>query len=171
MLVSTSTRSGAPPREEPLGQDWHRPVGRLGAPGSHERGRRRIDVASPVLKDRLPYHLARGLATRTLVITFVTVGELTQWTFLRHCGPRWRASLDRFHSQIIVSPYSPRATTLWGGIQAHAQLRGRHHPTNDSWVAASCLEREPPGATPNNKHYVNKHYVDYAEHDGIELPL
>lgn len=78
------------------------------------------------------------------MITFVTVGELTQWTFLRHWEPRRRASLDRFHSQIIVSPYSPRVTTLWGGIHAHAQLRGRHRPTNDSWVAASCLAREPP---------------------------
>ncbi len=39
------------------------------------------DVASAVRKGQLPGNLARRLAGRQLAITFVTVGELTQWTY------------------------------------------------------------------------------------------
>lgn len=72
------------------------------------------DVASAVLKDRLPDRLARELDRRQLAITFVTVGELTQWTHLRRWGPQRRAGLDRFFARIVVLPYSPRVATLWG---------------------------------------------------------
>jgi predicted nucleic acid-binding protein len=122
------------------------------------------DVASAVLKDRLPSHLARGLTGRTLAITFVTIGELTQWTYLRHWGSQRRAGLDRFLSQVIVLPSTLRLATIWGEIQAYAQLRGRPRPVNDSWVAACCLARELPLATVNIKDY-----ADFAEHEGLEI--
>ena len=38
------------------------------------------DVASAILKGQLPDTLTRALAGQQLAITFVTVGELTQWT-------------------------------------------------------------------------------------------
>ena len=41
------------------------------------------DVASALLRRRTPDSLARQLAGQPLAITFVTVGELTQWTFQR----------------------------------------------------------------------------------------
>ena len=49
-------------------------------------------------------------------------------------------------------------------IQAHARLRGRLRPVNDSWIAACCLVRELPLATFNIKDY-----ADFAEHEGLEL--
>ena len=122
------------------------------------------DVASTLLKERLPDPLAPRLSGRPLAITFVTVGELTQWTFIRHWGTQRRAGLDRFFTRVVVLPYSPRVATIWGEIQAHAQLRGRPRPVNDSWVAACCLARELPLATLNIKDY-----VDFAEHEGLEL--
>jgi toxin FitB len=122
------------------------------------------DVASAILKERLPDALRRQLTGRPLAVTFVTVGELTQWTFLRRWGPQRRAGLDRFFARVVVLPYSARVATVWGEIQAHAQLRGRPRPVNDSWVAACCLTRELPLATLNIKDY-----ADYAEHEGLEL--
>jgi toxin FitB len=122
------------------------------------------DVASAVLKDSLPEQLSHSLTGRRLAITFVTVGELTQWTYLRRWGPRRRAGLARFFEQVVVLPYGARVATVWGEIQAHAQLRGRPRPVNDSWVAACCLVRELPLATLNIKDY-----ADYAEHEGLEL--
>lgn len=122
------------------------------------------DVASAILKNRVPDHLATRLAGARLAITFVTVGELTQWTFLRRWGPRRRAGLERFFTQVVVLPYSPRVATLWGEIQAHAQLRGRPRPINDSWVAACCLARELPLATLNLKDF-----ADFRDHEGLEL--
>lgn len=122
------------------------------------------DVASAVLKERLPESLAPRLAGQPLAITFVTVGELTQWSFLRRWGPQRRAGLDRFFTRVVVLPYSPRVATIWGEIQAHAQMRGRPRPVNDSWVAACCLVRELPLATLNIKDY-----TDFAEREGLEL--
>jgi predicted nucleic acid-binding protein len=122
------------------------------------------DVASAILRDRVPGHLASRLTGARLAITFVTVGELTQWTFLRRWGPQRRAGLDRFFARVIVLPYSARVATLWGEIQAHAHLRGRPRPINDSWVAACCLDRELPLATLNVQDF-----VDFREHEGLEL--
>lgn len=38
------------------------------------------DVASTILKGSLPDELAEQLAGQRLAVTFVTVGELTQWS-------------------------------------------------------------------------------------------
>lgn len=122
------------------------------------------DVASAVLKERLPDSLATRLAGQPLAITFVTIGELTQWTFLRRWGPQRRDGLDRFFARVVVLPYGPRVARIWGEIQAHAQMRGRPRPVNDSWVAACCLARELPLATLNIKDF-----ADFAEHEGLEL--
>jgi predicted nucleic acid-binding protein len=119
------------------------------------------DVASTILKGRLPDVLARRLAGQRLAVTF---GELTQWTYLHRWGSQRRAGLQAFFASVIVLPGSFRAATIWGEIQAHARLRGRPRPINDSWIAACCIARELPLATLNIKDY-----ADFAEHEGLEL--
>ena len=42
------------------------------------------DVASTLLRRRTSDVLARHLAGHTIAITFVTYGELTKWTLVRH---------------------------------------------------------------------------------------
>jgi len=79
-------------------------------------------------------------------------------------GPQRTASLQAFFARVVILPYSTRVATVWGEIQAHAQLRGRPRPVNDSWVAARCLTREIPLATLNLKDF-----ADYAEHEGFEI--
>lgn len=122
------------------------------------------DVASAILKARLPAHLDRLTAGHRLAITFVTVGELTQWTHLHRWGPARRAGLGAFFRSVLILNATVDAAIIWGDIQAAARLRGRPRPVNDSWVAACCLARELPLATLNIKDY-----VDYAEHEGLEL--
>ena len=122
------------------------------------------DVASAILKARLPEHLDRLTAGRRLAITFVTVGELTQWTHLRRWGPARRAGLSAFFRSVLILNATVDAAIIWGDIQAAARLRGRPRPVNDSWVAACCLARELPLATLNIKDF-----ADYAEHEGLDL--
>ncbi|MDN5916379.1 MAG: PIN domain-containing protein [Pseudonocardia sp.] len=122
------------------------------------------DVASAVLKGQLPDDLAAQLEGRQLAITFVTVGELTQWTHLRRWGPDRRAGLRAFLRSVVLLPASFHAASIWGDIQAAARLRGRARPVNDSWVAACCIARDLPLATLNTKDY-----ADFAEHEGLEL--
>ena len=122
------------------------------------------DVASTLLRRRTSDTLARQLAGHTIAITFVTFGELTKWTLVRHWGPRSLDTMRTFLAALVVLPYDQRVATRWGEIQAYAQLRGRPRPVNDSWIAACCLVRALPLATFNIKDY-----ADFVEHEGLEL--
>jgi len=122
------------------------------------------DVASTLLRRRISDTLARQLAGHTLAITFVTYGELTKWTLVRHWGPRSLDTMRTFLAALVVLPYDQRVATRWGEIQAYAQLRGRPRTANDSWIAACCLVRQLPLATLNIKDY-----TDFAEYEGLEL--
>ena len=122
------------------------------------------DVASTLLRRRASDELARALAGQILAITFVTVGELTKWTLVRHWGPRSLATMRTFLGGLVILPYDQRVSARWGELQAYAQLRGRPRPTNDSWIAACCLVRELPLATLNIKDF-----ADFAEHEGLQL--
>jgi toxin FitB len=99
------------------------------------------DVASAVLRGRPPSALAARLTGQSLAITFVTVGELTKWTLVRHWGPQRLAGMRAFFSRVVVLPYSEAVAVTWGELQARAQLRGCPRPANDTWIAACCLVR------------------------------
>ena len=118
------------------------------------------DVASRSFKGRLP----SSLAGRQPLLTFVTIGELTQWTRLRHWGPGNRATLDTWLSDKPVIPAARSIAVIWGGLSARATQRGRPRPVNDTWVAACCLAYDLPLATLNIKDF-----ADFAEHDGLAL--
>jgi predicted nucleic acid-binding protein len=122
------------------------------------------DVASGILRGRLSSALRTQLVGRTLTITFVTLGELTKWTLVRHWGPQKHAVLDQFLKQVTLLPYSRRVAERWGDLQAHAQLRRRPRPHNDTWIPACCLVRELPLATLNSKDF-----TDFADHEGLQL--
>ena len=122
------------------------------------------DVASRSLTHKLADPIAARLAGASIAITFVTLGELTKWTLIRTWGPRRLAGLDRFLSRVVLLPYNRRVARRWGELQAHAQLRGRPRPVNDTWIAACCLVQGVPLATLNVKDF-----ADFAEHEGLEL--
>jgi predicted nucleic acid-binding protein len=50
------------------------------------------DVSSRSIKDKLPPSLRTRLGAAQFSITFVTLGELTQWATFRDWGPRNRAT-------------------------------------------------------------------------------
>jgi toxin FitB len=122
------------------------------------------DVASNSLRDRLTDPLRSRLAGHSLLITFVTIGELTKWTVLRDWGPRRLADLARWRQHVALIPFDEAIAIKWGELQANAQLRGRPRPVNDGWIAACCLVHGLPLATFNTKDF-----ADYAEHDGLRL--
>ena len=132
------------------------------APASREprRRRHRRRLGDPPAALRHPRPPARR---SHLAITFVTYGELTSGRSSAAGGPA-QPGLRAFFASVVVLPCDFRAATIWGEIQAHARLRGRPRPVNDSWIAACCLVRELPLATFNIKDY-----ADFAEHEGLEL--
>jgi predicted nucleic acid-binding protein len=122
------------------------------------------DVASRSFKGRLPVALAARLAGRQPLVTFVTVGELTQWTRLRRWGPRNRAMLEDWLADKPVIPGGKSIAPVWGELSATATQRGRPQPVNDTWIAACCIAYGLPLATLNIKDF-----TDFAERDGLAL--
>ncbi|MGH3499355.1 MAG: type II toxin-antitoxin system VapC family toxin [Nocardioidaceae bacterium] len=122
------------------------------------------DVASQSIRGRLPTWLAKGLAGRTMFVTFVTVGELMKWAEVYHWGIRKRTVLVEWLGRTVILPYDPRVAYQWGSLSGAAQERGRPRPQNDTWVAACCLVEDLPLATLNVKDY-----EDFVEHHGLRL--
>jgi toxin FitB len=122
------------------------------------------DVASAILKAQLPDSLHRRLAGQQLAVTFVTVGELTQWPHLHRWGQQHRVGLHAFFASVVVLSCSFQAAAVLGEIQAPTpRRRGRPRPVNDAWIAA-YIARELPLSTSNVKDY-----ADFAEHESLEL--
>jgi hypothetical protein len=122
------------------------------------------DVASAILRARVPDRMRAKLAGKTPCITFVTLGELTKWTVLRRWGPRKLADLQQWRHGVVLLPVDESVATTWGRLQARAQRRGRPRPVNDTWIAACCLVDGLPLATLNLKDF-----EDFAAHVGLSL--
>jgi len=71
------------------------------------------DVASRSFKGLLPPRLAAQMAGRQPLLTFVTVGELTQWTKLRRWGPRNRGMLEAWLADKPVIPGARSIAMTW----------------------------------------------------------
>ena len=108
--------------------------------------------------------MAARLAEHTLCLTFVTVGEMFRWAETLNLGTRRRTELVRWIGSMAVLGYNVHMATRWGRIMAASCRRGRTRPQNDTWIAATCLEAEPPLATNNVKDF-----ADLVEHEGLEL--
>src|SRR5215469_465200 len=78
------------------------------------------DVASLLIKRKLPASLAGLLAGRPLVLTFVTLGELTRWVEQRQWGPHRREMLERWLAGKHVIHSDQDIACTWGTITAYA---------------------------------------------------
>ena len=122
------------------------------------------DVASLVIKQRLPATLTRQLLAAESGITFVTYGELTRWSIMRQWGTTRRSALDALAGGAPHAPLHRRRRTDLG-----RDLRPRHpsrrpRPQNDTSIAAAYLAYALPFATLNVKDF-----SDFAEHEGLVL--
>jgi predicted nucleic acid-binding protein len=111
------------------------------------------DVASRAHLGKLTGPPATRLIGRRPVITFVTYGELTQWTEVRSWGGRRRQELADWLSDIPVLQGDEAVAATWGRIAAAGMKAGLPRPVNDMWIAACCLTHGLPLATLNLKDY------------------
>ncbi|MEU4605393.1 type II toxin-antitoxin system VapC family toxin [Kribbella sp. NPDC023972] len=122
------------------------------------------DVASLVHKRKLTGPLTTRLIGRQPLITFVTLGEVTKWTEIRHWGASSRQALADWLSGIPVLPGDEAVATTWGRLSAAGVERGRPRPINDMWIAACCLTYDLPLATLNLKDF-----DDFREFHGLRI--
>jgi predicted nucleic acid-binding protein len=122
------------------------------------------DVASKLLKGQLPVRLLVRLAPFAPCITFVTLGELTEWAITRSWGRRTVEVLERWIATVPVIGYDDDVARTWGGLSAETRRVGRPRPVNDMWNAACCLVEGLPLATLNVKDY-----QDFVDHHGLTV--
>src|SRR4051794_34838742 len=122
------------------------------------------DVASLSHKGKLTGPLATRLIGRRPLITFVTYGELTQWTEIRDWGSRRRQELADWLSDIPVLPGDEAVASTWGRLSAAGMKQGLPRPINDMWIAACCLTYDLPLATLNLKDY-----AFFREYHGLRI--
>jgi predicted nucleic acid-binding protein len=122
------------------------------------------DVASLIIKGRLPSSLAGKITGMQSAVTFVTRGELTKWSVMRNWGAPRRADLERWIAARAPIPVTDDVARTWGEISAYAAKRGRPRPINDTWIAACCLTFDLPLATLNLGDF-----QDFVDHEGLVL--
>jgi hypothetical protein len=96
------------------------------------------DVASRSFKGLLPPTLSARLAGRQPLLTFVTIGELTQWTNLRRWGPRNRSMLETWLSDKPVIPGGKSIAVIWGELlREPLSVADRGQSTTHGWPPAA----------------------------------
>jgi toxin FitB len=122
------------------------------------------DVASDIIRDRLTDRLFTAVDGRSWCVTFVTVGELWRWAHGRGWGARGRRVLEDWLRTTTYLPAGVHVSETWGRLSATANRRGRPRPTNDMWIAATCLAWDLPLATRNVKDF-----AEFADVEGLRL--
>jgi predicted nucleic acid-binding protein len=117
-----------------------------------------------VIKGQLPPALGAKLVRLSPVMTFVTQGELVNWTLVRDLGLRRKGEVLGWIDKTPFLEGDEIVANLYGRLSAAARRRGRPRQQNDMWIAACCVARELPLATLNVKDF-----RDFAEHHGLEL--
>jgi tRNA(fMet)-specific endonuclease VapC len=90
---------------------------------------------------------------KTIVLSFVTVGELYVWAVRRRWNAKRLASFEqRLHSVVIV-PYDLELCKIYGRVRAALLDKGVPVACNDLWIASSALRHSIPLVTHNSKHF------------------
>ena len=98
------------------------------------------DAASALLRRRASAALLHIVDDSIPAVTFVTVGELTKWTLIRHWGPIRRDHVRTFLDAMVTC----RTTVLSrrGGAAAQAYAAARSAPPGERFLDRCLL----PGA-------------------------
>lgn len=119
------------------------------------------DVVSRLLRGTLSEDLAARLIGLTLIVTFVTVGELFRGAAHARWGARRVDMLTSWLEGVPMIPADAAVARRWGEVTGSALRSGQPLPANDAWIAACCLVHGLALATYNPR--------DFAAVDGLEL--
>ena len=111
------------------------------------------DVVSRLLRGTLTEDLAARLIGLTVIVTFVTAGELFRGAAHARWGRRRLGALTSWLQEVPVLPADSAVARRWGEITGLALRAGRPLPANDAWIAACCLVHGLALATYNPRHF------------------
>lgn len=111
------------------------------------------DVASRSIRGDLPPEVVRSLQGNSILLTFVTVGELLNGAIHARWGPRRMGELQEWIARYPQLDSDPGVSETWGRLVAARDHAGNPINPNDAWIAACCITAELPLATFNRKHF------------------
>jgi tRNA(fMet)-specific endonuclease VapC len=79
------------------------------------------------------------LEGRRLAISFMTVAELYQWTFVRNWSESRQQKLEASLQSYTVLPFDIALCRLWGEIRSRCRSEGRPISPQDAWIAATAF--------------------------------
>lgn len=92
---------------------------------------------------------------KSIVLSFVTVGELYVWAARRRWSGKRLSSLElRLHSCVIV-PYDLELCKTYGKLRAALLDKGSVIAANDLWIATCAVRHSLPLVTHNAKHFAS----------------
>lgn len=111
------------------------------------------DVVSRLLRGTVERDLAERLVGSTVLVTFVTVGELFRGARHARWGARRLATLSSWLDGVPMIPADVMVARQWGEVTGTALRLGQPLPANDAWIAACCLVHDLPLATYNPRDF------------------
>jgi predicted nucleic acid-binding protein len=119
------------------------------------------DVVSRLLRGTLSEAIAGRLIGTTVIVTFVTVGELFRGATHARWGTRRVNTLKGWLAEVPVISADARVARAWGRLTGRALGSGQPLPANDAWIASCCIVHGLALATYNVR--------DYASIEGLRL--
>ena len=98
---------------------------------------------------------------RMLLISFMTLAELDEWSILRNWGTVRKMQLAGFLENFTVLFPDRELCMKWAEVKAESRRRGRPIETADAWIAATALFYGLPLITHNRS--------DFESLDGLEI--
>ena len=88
-----------------------------------------------------------------MVVSFMTVAELDQWTLERNWGEERCAKLAEYLQAYVVHPFDRALCRKWAEVRVQRRKKGKPIEFADAWIAATALLHQIPLVTHNRKHY------------------
>ena len=112
------------------------------------------NIASFILKGSNyvePYEII--LSGHELALSFMSVGELYQWAFVRKWGDRRIIQLEEYLSNYLIIPTDHLLCQEWAKLRAESQQIGRAISSQDAWIAATAIRHNLELVTHNLKDF------------------
>ena len=114
------------------------------------------DVMSYVFKNDTRSALYEPhLAGKSLIISFVTFGELQRWAIRSKWGTSKRQKLAEYLSPVLVYHSDDDLCVQWAKITEDGRRKGRQVQPGDGWIAATALLHDVPLITHNRRDFEN----------------
>jgi predicted nucleic acid-binding protein len=95
----------------------------------------------------------RHLVGKTRYISFITLGELYRWLFVRSFSQVNKRRLLAHIAEHVIVPYDDELVWKRAELSATCRASGHAISMEDAWIAATALRNRLPSVIHNPRHF------------------